>query len=417
MMGLAALCVVVGLVAWWRFVADNAIVAIPNPVMPNPNAFDFYTTAARSLVNTKQVDAASMTKSGVPVTLAQKEALLQQNAGALQSLHQGFAYEYRNPPIRSLLTPTPQFAAFRRVSRLLALQNQVRAAQNDWGAAAESALDAIRLGEDTPRGAGLMAQFVGIACESIGQRPMWNAVEHLNAAQSRTAIQRLETMMDRHFSYADTIREEKWTGQGTLEYVFRNVQARRILADANGFVGVDGTNSDRLRVALYLLYGKKRVLKNYTEFMDAVAEGVRKPYAVKQPPLTLPSDPINQLIYPVFDNARFSEVKAETQNRLLLVALALRAYRLEHGHYPASLAELTPGYLKQVPDDLFALHRPLSYRLDGKSYLLYSLGPDNTDDEGTPVDDPAYVHIANSKARYRVEKGSIGDIVAGVNTP
>ncbi|MCW3054955.1 MAG: hypothetical protein JWN14_4125 [Chthonomonadales bacterium] len=100
---------------------------------------------------------------------------------------------------------------------------------------------------------------------------------------------------------------------------------------------------------------------------------------------------------------------------MLLIALELHAYRLEHGRYPASLAELVPTYLSKIPEDPFALKGSFVYRLQGEKYLLYSIGPDGTDNDGIPIDDPKRATSANPKFRYRVEKESLGDIVAGVN--
>jgi len=125
-------------VAWWRVVTDEAVVTIPNRGVPSPNAFDFYLAAGRSVSNTKQIDGALMPKPVVPMTLAQREALVRQNAGAFQSLHQGFAYEYRNPPALSILTPSPPFSVSAAWPALLLLQNQVREARGDWGGAAEA---------------------------------------------------------------------------------------------------------------------------------------------------------------------------------------------------------------------------------------------------------------------------------------
>jgi hypothetical protein len=112
---------------------------------------------------------------------------------------------------------------------------------------------------------------------------------------------------------------------------------------------------------------------------------------------------------------RIKDVVCETQNGLLLVVLALHAYRLEHGHYPASLAELAPAYLKKLPDDPFALQGTFQYRLDSNNYVLYSVGPDGKDDGGKPIDDPKKAADANPNARYSIEKNSVGDVVAGKN--
>jgi hypothetical protein len=73
---------------------------------------------------------------------------------------------------------------------------------------------------------------------------------------------------------------------------------------------------------------------------------------------------------------------AETSRRLLIAALALKRYRPQHGKYPASLNELVPTYLKQIPNDPWD-GKPLRYRLkaDG-DFVLYSVGADGKDDGG-----------------------------------
>jgi hypothetical protein len=72
---------------------------------------------------------------------------------------------------------------------------------------------------------------------------------------------------------------------------------------------------------------------------------------------------------------------ARAERDLALVGLALAAYRGERGEYPQNLPALVPGYLKQVPNDVFS-DKPLVYRREGAGYVLYALGPNMTDDGG-----------------------------------
>jgi len=67
--------------------------------------------------------------------------------------------------------------------------------------------------------------------------------------------------------------------------------------------------------------------------------------------------------------------------RLLALELALRCYVAEQGKPPASLNELAPRYLHSVPLDPFT-DQPLVYSAEGTNWLLYSVGPDRTDDGG-----------------------------------
>jgi hypothetical protein len=72
----------------------------------------------------------------------------------------------------------------------------------------------------------------------------------------------------------------------------------------------------------------------------------------------------------------------ETERRMVVTAIALERYRLQHGEYPAALAELTPAILKSVPIDLMD-GKPLRYRKKNDGvFLLYSVGEDGKDDGG-----------------------------------
>jgi hypothetical protein len=80
---------------------------------------------------------------------------------------------------------------------------------------------------------------------------------------------------------------------------------------------------------------------------------------------------------------RFREKCDRSENavRLMRTDMALRLYRLEKSSYPARLEELVPQYLDSVPIDPFS-EKPLIYKPQTNSYLLYSIGPDRKDDGG-----------------------------------
>ncbi len=74
-------------------------------------------------------------------------------------------------------------------------------------------------------------------------------------------------------------------------------------------------------------------------------------------------------------------------NHLLTAELALQAFQQEHAALPDNLNQLVPNYLNEIPTDPFDLGGlPLRYRRDGNSFLVYSIGPDTTDNAGRPPD-------------------------------
>jgi type II secretory pathway pseudopilin PulG len=395
--GPASLAVIALLSVRWYTTHQDPTVTIPNPVLPTPNAFDFYVKAGNAITDDRKLHDAASSAPTVRYTRSQKEALVRENAGVIDTLHQSFAYRYQNPPERSLFGEMHYYAKFRELGHLLALQGSLRAEEGDWDGAAESYLDAIQMGEEIPHGSPLIGALVGIGCQSMGRHPMWKVVDHLDARQSRVAIDRLTADMDRHFSFADSMQEEKWLGQSEMMQLCHSPSM---------------TSAVNL---VFFFYSKKRVMHDYTVYMDQNIQQARQPYSLHFAPPHEPTDPINIMILPVFGYTRMRAINSETQNGLLLITLALHAFRLEQGHYPNTLAELSPGYLKKLPDDPFAAQGTFHYRLQGQSYLLYSVGPDGKDDGGTPIYDVKKQVGNHPETRYSVEKDSIGDVVASTN--
>ncbi|HPA19804.1 MAG TPA: hypothetical protein PLU30_18790 [Verrucomicrobiae bacterium] len=74
----------------------------------------------------------------------------------------------------------------------------------------------------------------------------------------------------------------------------------------------------------------------------------------------------------------------EAERRMLLIDIARCRYDLDHGDTPADLGQLVPAYLPRIPLDPMD-GMPLRYRLDPcGGPILYSVGPDCRDDNGSP---------------------------------
>jgi hypothetical protein len=66
------------------------------------------------------------------------------------------------------------------------------------------------------------------------------------------------------------------------------------------------------------------------------------------------------------------------------IVCALERFRLAQGNYPDSLDALVPQFMEKIPHDIIG-GEPLHYQrtADGK-FLLYSVGWNETDDDGLP---------------------------------
>ena len=69
---------------------------------------------------------------------------------------------------------------------------------------------------------------------------------------------------------------------------------------------------------------------------------------------------------------------------VLTTAVAIRLYELKNGKPPLNLEALTADYLSELPKDPFDEFKPLKYkRGNDKQWLVYSLGPDKKDNNGS----------------------------------
>jgi hypothetical protein len=82
--------------------------------------------------------------------------------------------------------------------------------------------------------------------------------------------------------------------------------------------------------------------------------------------------------------ARINEIanRNKTEVYATVTLLALLRYDKDKGSYPNDLQQLiTAGYLKQLPMDPFS-DKPLSYKKTEDNFILYSVGPNFTDEGG-----------------------------------
>jgi hypothetical protein len=74
--------------------------------------------------------------------------------------------------------------------------------------------------------------------------------------------------------------------------------------------------------------------------------------------------------------------RRQTHVDLALVACALERYGQIHGQFPEAITDLVPTCLDRLPTDVITGH-PLKYRRTGNGqFVLYSVGWDETDDQG-----------------------------------
>jgi len=87
------------------------------------------------------------------------------------------------------------------------------------------------------------------------------------------------------------------------------------------------------------------------------------------------------LMVPMAQSFGESSWRNQALLRCAIVALAVERYRIAHGHWPDSLLSLVPEFLAKVPLDPYDA-KPLHYGRLADGVVIYSIGPDETDNGG-----------------------------------
>ncbi|MHC4310456.1 MAG: hypothetical protein ACYSSN_10955 [Planctomycetota bacterium] len=110
------------------------------------------------------------------------------------------------------------------------------------------------------------------------------------------------------------------------------------------------------------------------------AEGI---YAEKEALEIIEGNVLLQILTRV-DWTRVKQIvfRNKTDVHATVAVLAILRYSKDKGSFPEDLEQLiSAGYLKQPPDDVFSV-KPLVYRKTDDDFILYSVGPNFTDEGG-----------------------------------
>jgi hypothetical protein len=281
----------------------------------------------------------------------------------------------------------PEFAPMRQTARLLALQAML---QSEAGQP-EAALDTIRVGAHMARMVGkeptVISLLVSIAIEAIMDRVFQRVVERY---ADRPDILRLAAQTEQKFGPTPDVRNALRgevvmcrTMVGMLrkdeDLSFINANLRVPLTGAPSSVVADTYEAHSLAFWRRVFAAVNRTpgdpMATYIAFkavddaQDAMEAGSdRKPK---------PTYEWSELLCPFYAGAAEKVVRNEAQRSLRRTLFALLSYRQREGHFPATLALLSPP----APADPY-IHQPLHYRRTAKGFLLYSVGSNLIDDGG-----------------------------------
>ena len=371
-------------------------VTIPTHSVPKDNGLDYFVRAGHML---GMPGPLSSTKDEGKWADADYEAFMKSNASALAELRRGLTRPCVCPPWRS--RDIPALAHVRELARTLRTEAMYYERKGEYSRAVDSQLDCIEMGVHLPRGGSLITDLNGVAMVAIGCKKIGGNLPRLNASELARAAERIERIQKKIVPYSEIVLEEGCASASWYADIFADPNTRSEMMNplkwaelwgqfTGGPIGFTPSPSgpsptDFMQGARLGFANKTGLVNRMLDYWKAVAVECRKPYTGTSS-VPVPQGQLMDMLADVATKGWQCHLHMETTITLIQTELALRRFNADQKHYPARLDELVPGYLKAVPVDPFGVGKPLRYKPinGGKSFLLYSVSANMTDDGGKP---------------------------------
>jgi hypothetical protein len=297
---------------------------LPSPTfaMPIPNGIDQIKTAA------EEFDSSPILTTLVPAqSTAQLSAEVAKYAASYEKLRAGIAQDIR---ARDWPLPGERWSRFkwqddpvqsirRAAARPLYVEAELAHKQQRFTDAARISYDIMRLGYSTSQDGTVVDNLVGLALEGIANHALYPSIEHLTPDECRAAINILLDLDLAREPFQQILERDRVWSQNALGWHGHVWQIIEDIAPSSTAI-------------------------------SAIRQARRRNQSVK---------------------------------RLLIIELAIRIYRVEHGTVPNKLDDLMPGLREELLVDPYDLAgQRFRYVRTGDGYLLYSIGNDERDNQG-----------------------------------
>ncbi len=320
-------------------------------------------------------------------------AYLKDNEEAIEFLHKAAAMEGCRFDLnfaQGVGMLLPHLSKMRQAARLLALEAIERTEAGKAGAAADSIIACLRVGEALRQEPVLISTLVRIACGTIavGQIERWAS----RAQTSPEAIARVEAALA---AAADprllerAIVAERCFGLDVYQtYVLKPGAARHLWAvDEGAVLTPAGAMVLQMMPKAYF----KCDMLCYLDIMNDYVAAARGPYpeafrrgaqAGRDLEERIPRYYfVSRMILPALGRTFVSAQGHMARCESARAGLACLRFKAKRGRLPEKLDELVPEFLKAVPPDPFD-GKPLRYRADAAGLTVYAVGEDGKDDGG-----------------------------------
>ncbi len=356
---------------------------------------------------TEVVESDALKADAAPADIAKAAAFFAQRKDVMDLIHRASERpecDFRRDWSQGPALLFPEFAKLRRAARLLSCEANVQLHGGDAVGAARTCAAVGRIGRHASADSFLIAHLVDYAVEAIGMARLEAILQRAPTPEVAAAVtSALREYRPRPLSEA--MRGEAVMGMVSLGMV------RKDPSSLSSFVGGEedgkaGTGKPRLSNAM---------MDRNTEYLiwlyRAVYRTVDLPYPQARRTLEAlgaeleargkkgdPNVLLAAVLSPVYSQVVENLARTRARRSALLAAATALTWRARHGSLPRSLT----ACMKAVPLDPFD-GKPLRYRVEGKGFVIYSIGPTGKyagapKEEGKPYREVAVRWPAPAKA-------------------
>ena len=329
------------------------------------------------------------------------ERVLKDNAEALGLWEQGLAApHFQAIEVKTLADQIPQVFDYVNFGNLVSVRARAAAKREDYEAAFQDCMKLVRFGHRIEGDKGCLLEWlVGVTVKSTGDGLMRDLLPEGTLPPARLRHYASEVAKyPADAGLADAFRNEYAVQVETLEgiksgkYDPSSLMLVTGAGPARGPGPLDSLGWNVLRVTSFRPHETRRTC---AEAARSRIESVSKPFkdmAPEDPALpdfrpareALSGNLVGRMFCTMLlltsGNVLQQKCRANVDLAATRILLALKAYKLEKGKLPATLAELVPDYLDSVPLDDYD-GQPMRYNAAKK--VVYSVGKDLKDDGGS----------------------------------
>jgi len=282
----------------------------------------------------------------------------------------------------------PHLSSMRQIARFLIIKSELAAQSGNGTEAYATVLEALKLGNLLQQEPILISQLVRIACDNV-------TLDCLQRMADRTEIpddqaRALIVELAKHTGTEPWVRTMDCERVVMGLWVFQTLQHNSV----RNFINLVGDNTPpwlcwtlnnpmapilKKDFALYL-----NLISQAQDYYKApyyqAAEAIRNHALDRQIPRYCL---MTRLLFPAMTQVAAKNAGHDAQIAVARVGLGLKMFKRNNAAYPETLGKLVPEFLDAVPFDPFT-GKALICRKAEAGFVLYSLGPDQQDDNGTP---------------------------------